>query len=102
MGGLTMLMSSKFRSSFAAIILSFLIIMVPAIASQSVYSSLWKDVLSLFPHGAIMGYDYLTTYVLYQVGSRVYSPFEVLMPLHMLVTLVTIPFTYCCFQKYKA
>ena len=102
MGGLTMLMSSKFRSSFVAIILSFLIIMVPAIAAQSVYSTLWKDVLSLFPHGAIMGYDYLTTYVLYQFGDRVYSPFEVLMPLHMLVTLLTIPFTYCCFQKYKA
>lgn len=102
MGSLTMLMSSKFKSSFTAIILSFLIIMVPAIAAQSIYNNFWQDVLSLFPHGAIMGYDYLTTYVLYQFGDRVYSPFEVLMPLHVLVALMTIPLTYYCFQKYKA
>lgn len=102
MGGITMLMSSKFKSSFVAIILAFLIIMVPAVASQSIYNYLWRDVLSLFPHGAIMGYDYLTTYVLYQFGSRVYSPFEILIPLHVLVTLMTILPTYYSFQKYKA
>lgn len=102
MGGITMLMSSRFKSSFVAIILAFLIIMVPAMASQSVDSYFWRDVLSLFPHGAIMGYDYLTTYVLYQFGDRVYSPFEVLMPLHVLVTLMTILPTYYSFQKYKA
>ncbi len=97
-----MLMSSRFKSSFVAIILAFLIIMVPAVASQSIYSYFWQDVLSLFPHGAIMGHDYLTTYVLYQFGSRVYSPFEILMPLHVLVTLITILPTYYSFQKYKA
>lgn len=102
MGGITMLMSSRFKSSFVAIILAFLIIMVPAVASQSIYNYFWQDVLSLFPHGAIMGYDYLTTYVLYQFGSRVYSPFEILMPLHVLVTLITILPTYYSFQKYKA
>lgn len=102
MSGLTMLMSAKFRSSFVAIILSFLIIMVPAIASQSVYDNFWHDVLSLCPHGAIMGYDYLTTYVLYQFGGKVYSPFEILMPLHTAVAFATIPLTHYCFQKYKA
>lgn len=102
MSGLTMLMSSEFKSSFVAIILAFLIIIVPAIATQFVYNSFWKDVLSLFPHGTIMGYDYLTTYVLYQFGGRVYSPFEILMPLHVLFTIVTIPITYYSFQKYKA
>lgn len=102
MSGLTMLMSSRFKSSFTAIILSFLIIMVPAMVSNSVYSSFWQDILSLFPHGAIMGYDYLALYVLYQFGNRVYSPFEVLMPLHTLVAFATVPLTYYCFQKYKA
>lgn len=102
MSGLTMLMSSRFKSSFVAIILAFLMIMVPAIAAQSVNSQIWQDVLSLFPHGAIMGYDYLSNYVLYQFGTKVYSPFEILMPLHTLVALVTIPFTYYSFRKYKA
>lgn len=102
MGGLTMLMSAKFKSSFVAIILAFLIIMVPAIAMQSIYNQLGQVVLSLFPHGAIMGYDYLSNYVLYQFGGRVYSPFEILMPLHALVALMTILPTYYCFQKYKA
>lgn len=102
MSGLTMLMSARFKSSFVAIILSFLIIMVPAMAAQSIYSVLWQDILSLFPHGAIMAYDYFTTYVLYQFGGRIYSPFELLIPLHILVAVITIPFTYCCFQKYRA
>lgn len=101
MSGLTMLMSSRFKSSFVAIILAFLIIMVPAIAAQSIYNQSWQVALSLFPHGAIMGYDYLRDYVLYEFGGKVYSPFEILMPLHVLVALVTIPFTYCSFQKYK-
>lgn len=101
MSGLTMLMSSRFKTAFGAIILSFLMIMVPAIAQQSVMEPFWQTLLSLFPHGAVMSYDYLTSYTLYQIGSKVYSPYLVIPLVHIPITLLTIPITYMSFRKYK-
>ncbi len=101
MSGLTMFMSSRFKTAFGAIILSFLIIMVPAIAGQSVMEPFWQVFFSLCPHGAIMSYDYLSTYVLYEIGNRVYSPYLIISLLHIPITLLTIPMTYFSFRKYK-
>lgn len=101
MSGLTMFLSSRFKTAFGAIILSFLLMMVPAIAGQSVTEPFWKIFFSLCPHGAVMSYDYLTSYTLYQIGSKVYSPYLIIPLLHIPMTLLTIPMTYFSFRKYK-
>lgn len=102
MSGLTMLMSSRLKTAFGTIILSFLIIMVPAIAMQSVTEPFWQTFFSLCPHGAIMSYDFLSSYTLYQIGNRVYTPYTIIPLVHISITLLTIPFTYYGFRKYKA
>lgn len=101
MSGLTMFLSSRFKTAFGAVILSFLLIMVPAIAGQSVTKPFWQIFFSLCPHGAVMSYDYLSSYTLYQIGSRVYSPYLIIPLLHIPLTLLTIPMTYFSFRKYK-
>lgn len=102
MSGLTMLLSSELKTAFGTIILSFLILMVPAIAGQSVTQPFWQIFFSLCPHGTIMSYDFLSSYTLYQIGSRIYTPFTVLPLLYIPLTALTVPFTYYGFQRYKA
>lgn len=101
MCSITMFLSARFQSSFAAIILSFLIIMVPAMFAESVMNDALQKVLSLFPHGAIMAKNYFTTYILYQFGEKVIPSFQMLPVVHLLATVVFIPLTYRSAQKYS-
>ncbi len=101
MSSITMLLSARFKTAFAGIIISFLLIMIPAILGQTFTNVHVTTVLSLCPHACIMGYNILKTWGLYEIGGRIWTDMQILPIIHGILTLVLIPFTYGSFQKYK-
>lgn len=101
-GSLTMFLSSKVKTSFATIILIFIFIMVPATIGKSlVTESAWNKIIDILPHQMLLGWNIFRTYILYDIGGKVVTPYEVLPVLYGILAVILLPFAYNSFRKHK-
>ncbi len=101
-GSLTMFLSSKVKTSFATIILIFIFIMVPATIGKSlVTESVWNKIIDILPHQMLLGWTIFRTYILYDIGGKVVTPYEVLPVLYGILAVILLPFAYNSFRKHK-
>lgn len=101
MAGITMLVSAVVRTSYAAMILAFLMIMAPATYGEFTTSRTVQNILSFFPHTSLMGSSFLRTYSFFHIGSFIIPQAYVLPLLHSAAALILIPLIYKGFEKYK-
>lgn len=101
-GSLTMFLSSKVKTSFATIILIFIFIMVPATIGKSLITeSVWNKIIDILPHQMLLGWNIFRTYILYDIGGKVVTPYEVLPVLYGTLAVILLPFAYNSFRKHK-
>lgn len=99
MGMLTAWISAAAGSSVLPIVVSFLVIMAPALIGQWVTSGLGGKILSVLPHQLMQGTTLLRQFTVYTIGGKIVSPFQILPALYLILTAVLLPVIYLTFKR---
>lgn len=103
-GVLAMFLSSKVKSSFVTIVVLVLILLIPAIIGKSLdvdEASQLGKILSVFPDQMLTGWNSIQTWILYDIGGKVRTPYDVLPILYGVLTVILLPLSYNAFRKHQ-
>ncbi|OPJ61442.1 hypothetical protein [Clostridium oryzae] len=101
LGSFTLLLSARLKTSFSSIIVSFLIIMGPALLGQASNSNLVQKIMMVFPYQTLGGNMILMKYQLYEIFGKIFTPFQFLPVEFIVIAIVLVPFTYYGFKKHE-
>ena len=99
MSSLTLFLSIKMKSSFGAIIISFIIIMVPALFGDMGKNNILEKIIDLLPHKMLQGQMLLTFYNLFNIGNKVFTPYEYFPIIYILLIVITLSLCYKSFKR---
>lgn len=103
-GSLAMFLSSKVKTSFATVVLIFMFIMVPATIGKSlVAEGIWNKIFEVLPNQMLAGWNIFRTrtYILYDIGGKVITPYQLLPVLYGIFAVILLPLAYNSFRKHK-
>lgn len=96
---LSMLLSVKIKSAVVAVILPFLLLLLPSVFFSSAQIPILEKILGLLPHKLLWVEQSISEFVLYSLGGHVAGAIEILLPLYCALTLVIAPLLYRIFRK---
>ena len=99
MSSFTMFLCTKMKSAFGAIIISFIVIMAPAVLNQISNNETVTKILNVLPHQMVSGEDLLKTFNLFNVGDKVLNPFNYLSIIYILLSIAVLICAYKSFKK---
>lgn len=96
---LTLFLSSVLRSSFATIVIIFILIIMPQMINTTGFPLIEK-IISLMPHETLIGSKKLAYYMVYELFGKVFTPFQLMPVIYLVIICILIPITIVTFQKY--
>ena len=96
---LTLFLSSVLRSSFASIVIIFILIIMPQMINTTGFPLIEK-IISLMPHETLIGSRKLAYYMVYKLFGKVFTPFQLMPVIYFVIICILIPITIVTFQKY--
>jgi len=97
---ITLLCSSKMKSSFTVLIVDVVLIFLPVFLSSG-ENDIWRHIYSLLPYQSISGLSQFKEYLSYRFGSIVINLFGMIALFYLIVTLVSLPLAYRGFKKHQ-
>ena len=100
MSSITLFISARMKSAFAAIILAFVVLIVPQMMDVTSIPMLQK-IFNLMPHQSIASYMLIRSYDVFQIGNRMITPPAMIAIIYLPVSLLILPFTYRSFKYHQ-
>lgn len=101
MTSITIFISSILKTSFAAIIVSFLAIILPQMINTSNFPVYIQKIFTLLPHQTTLGLVQLSYYDLFIIGNNVVTPIQLKTFLYLIVAGILLPFTIKGFKNHQ-
>lgn len=101
MTSITIFISSILKTSFAAIIVSFLAIILPQMINTSNFPVYIQKIFTLLPHQTTLGLVQLSYYDLFIIGNNVVTPIQLKPFLYLIVAGILLPFTIKGFKNHQ-
>lgn len=99
MSSLTLFLSIKMKSSFGSIIIPFIIIMVPTLFGDMGKNNILEKIIDLLPHKMLQGQTLLFFYDLFNIGNKVFTPYEYFTIIYILLIFIILSLCYKSFKK---
>ncbi len=87
---LTLLLSSRIKSSLVVLVLDFVLLIAPIFLPQSKTSRLWNHIYSLFPTWTMNLQSVLSSFYSYQFGTIVISYLGMIVLVYSLISLISL------------
>jgi ABC-type transport system involved in multi-copper enzyme maturation permease subunit len=101
MVSLTMLISSKAKTSFEAIIIPFVVLIIPLMINTKYMPKIVEDIMNLFPNNTADSASIFREYNVYQFGDKVFSQCQMILVVYLACILILLPITLRCYRKHK-
>lgn len=101
MASLTLIVSAFSKSLLQTIIIPFVLLLLPQMIDSSNFSPIVSDIFCLLPSNTAKGMELFQTYVLYDVGGKVFTQIEAFLIVYTIFIAVMIPFTLKFYRQHK-
>lgn len=96
----TLLCSSKMKSSFTVLIVDILLIFLPVFFRYS-ENSLWQHIYSLLPYPSLSGLSLFKEYLSYHLGGLVCNVNEMILLFYLFIVLICLPLACRNFKNHQ-
>lgn len=87
---LTLLLSSRIKSSLVVLVLDFVLLIIPIFLPQSKTNRLWNHIYSLFPTWTMSLKSVLSSFYSYQFGTVIISYLGMIVLVYSLISLISL------------
>lgn len=98
---ITISISSVFKTSFIAIIVPFLLIILPQMIDISNMPIFVQKIFALLPHQTTIGLSQLGYYNVFLIGNYIITPIQLIPIIYLLLICILIPFTIYGFRNHE-
>ncbi|PXV91557.1 ABC-2 family transporter [Lachnotalea glycerini] len=101
MVSLTMFISSKAKTTFEAIIIPFVVLLIPPMINTRYMPKIVIDILNLLPNNTADSTSIFQEYNVYQIGEKVFSQCQMILIVYLICIIILLPIMLHSYRKHK-